>query len=133
MRRLIQAWLKAGVMEGVEFSPTDQGTPQGGVASPLLANIALHGMEEAIRAAYTTSEGKPHVIRYADDFLIFHATEQGVKKAHQLVVEWLAGMGLELKASKTSFTHTLNEYQGKSGFDFLGFVRHESCTRGCCD
>jgi RNA-directed DNA polymerase len=69
MRRTIKGWLKAGVMEGVEFSPTEEGAPQGGVLSPLLANVALHGIEEAVQQAFTTREGKPSLIRYADDFV----------------------------------------------------------------
>ena len=76
MRRLVKGWLKAGVMEALEFSPTEAGTPQGGVVSPLLANIALHGMEEALRKAYigeskapSALRGAPQLIRYADDFV----------------------------------------------------------------
>jgi len=70
MRQIIRSWLKAGVMEGKTFSPTEQGTPQGGVISPLLMNIALHGMEEAITAGYSKSHKveKPKLVRYADDF-----------------------------------------------------------------
>jgi RNA-directed DNA polymerase len=72
MRHLVKAWLKAGVLEGVEFSPTEAGTPQGGVVSPLLANIALHGLEETASNAYRKKQEKPVLIRYADDFLILH-------------------------------------------------------------
>jgi RNA-directed DNA polymerase len=68
MRRSIRAWLKAGVLEGCDFSPSNEGTPQGGVVSPLLANIALTGLEETLLKAYTRQEGKPALIRYADDF-----------------------------------------------------------------
>jgi RNA-directed DNA polymerase len=120
MKRAIKAWLKAGVMEGMEFQPTTQGTPQGGVLSPLLANIALHGMETTLLAAYREKD-KPQFIRYADDFVVFHHTEIGILKAQQLLIAWLADMGLELKPSKTRITHTLNSYQGNKGFDFLGF------------
>jgi RNA-directed DNA polymerase len=63
---LIKGWLKAGVMEGLDFSPTESGTPQGGVISPLLMNVALHGMETAIKEA-KYQDGKPIVVRYADD------------------------------------------------------------------
>ena len=69
MRQLVKAWLKAGVLEGVEFSPTEAGTPQGGVVSPLLANIALHGLEETASNAYRKKQEKPVLIRYADDFV----------------------------------------------------------------
>jgi retron-type reverse transcriptase len=69
MKHAIQAWLKAGVMEGQDYSPTESGTPQGGVVSPLLMNIALHGMEQAITEGYSKSHAveKPLVVRYADD------------------------------------------------------------------
>ena len=76
MRRLVKGWLKAGVMDGMELSPTPAGTPQGGVVSPLLANIALFGMEEALINAYmdrkktlSARQGAPKLIRYADDFV----------------------------------------------------------------
>jgi RNA-directed DNA polymerase len=127
-------------MEGVDFSPTPAGTPQGGVVSPLLMNIALHGMEEALIEAYTgenrtptARQRAPKLIRYADDFVVLHAAEGEVLKAQQLIAKWLQSIGLELKPSKTRLSHTLNDYQGNVGFNFLGFVRHESCTRGCYD
>lgn len=136
LRRLIKAWLKAGVMEGGTLFPTEEGTPQGGVISPLLANIALHGFETAITTAFPKSvEGKrgpdgkrkqigkwqPRVIRYADDFVILHQDLGVIVEAKRIAVEWLKGMGLELKGSKTRITHTLEEYEGTVGFDFLGF------------
>src|SRR5881394_3548323 len=79
MRRLVKGWLKAGVMEALELSPTPAGTPQGGVVSPLLANIALYGMEEALVNAYMGEKktlkarrSAPKLIRYADDFVVLH-------------------------------------------------------------
>jgi RNA-directed DNA polymerase len=69
MRRAVKGWLKAGVMEGGEIFPTEEGAPQGGVLSPLLANVALYGMEEAVHQAFKVKEGKPSLIRYADDFV----------------------------------------------------------------
>jgi RNA-directed DNA polymerase len=74
-RELIKQWLKAGYVEHREFHATEQGTPQGGVASPLLANIALHGMEKAIGVTYNCRGeliGKRAVVRYADDFVVRH-------------------------------------------------------------
>jgi RNA-directed DNA polymerase len=120
MRRTIRSWLKAGSIEQGSFSPANEGTPQGGVASPLLANIALHGMETAIQKAYTKGEGKPALIRYADDFVVLHQTREGVEKARRIMEKWLQGIGLELKPEKTRITHTLHGTQGKAGFDFLG-------------
>lgn len=117
LRRAVKAWLKAGVMEGDELFPTLAGTPQGGTISPLLANIALHGLEEAIQAKFPQAG----VIRYADDVAILHPDLTAIEQIQQLASVWLADIGLELKPSKTCITHTLNEYQGHVGFDFLGF------------
>jgi RNA-directed DNA polymerase len=121
MQRVIKTWLKAGVMGAEGFEATENGTPQGGVISPLLANIALHGLEMALKAAYTHKEKIPHVVRYADDFVVLHPSEEGIKKAQTIATAWLAGIGLELKPSKTKLTHTLLSYQGQVGFDFLGW------------
>jgi RNA-directed DNA polymerase len=121
MRRAIKAWLKAGVMEQGEFSPTGEGTPQGGVISPLLANIALHGLETALEEAFPRHRDQPVMVRYADDFVILHPRAEAITEAQQIVEGWLKDIGLELKPSKTRTTHTLTNYQGNTGFDFLGF------------
>jgi RNA-directed DNA polymerase len=74
-RALIKKWLKAGVMVGLDLSPTPTGAPQGGIISPLLMNITLHGMEEAIgvkrimKAGYPLTVSPVKVIRYADDLV----------------------------------------------------------------
>ncbi|MDD1428510.1 group II intron reverse transcriptase/maturase [Dolichospermum sp. ST_sed9] len=134
IRRQIRAWLKAGVMDGKQMFPTSEGTPQGGVISPLLANIALHGMEERIKQYAETlptrsSHGKRDnrrslsLIRYADDFVILHENLTVVQRCKEIISEWLKGMGLELNPSKTRLAHTLTQYeQEKPGFDFLGFT-----------
>lgn len=138
LRRCIKAWLKAGIMEGGKLFPTEEGTPQGGIISPLLANIALHGLENVIKSAFPTGirqDGKvikwsPEVIRYADDFLILHRDLDALKEAQNIAGKWLQGMGLEMKPSKTRITHTLKEYEGNVGFDFLGFhVKQYPCGK----
>ena len=128
LRRQIKAWLKSGVMDGKTLFPTEEGTPQGGVISPLLANIALHGMEETIKQFARTLKGNKSkneqsltLIRYADDFVILHEDEKVIKDCQNVISKWLAEMGLELKPSKTKMSHTLNNYDGNIGFDFLGF------------
>jgi RNA-directed DNA polymerase len=129
LRRVIKAWLKAGVMDGGKLFPTEEGTPQGGVVSPLLANIALHGLETAIKQAFPWTkkvqgrrvEWQPYVIRYADDFVALHEDAAVIRHVQQLASTWLADLGLELKPSKTRITHTLHPYEGNIGFDFLGF------------
>src|SRR5712664_2005536 len=82
-RQVIKAWLKAGVMDGKDYSPTEMGTPQGGVISPLLMNVALHGMETAIKEgdAKRHAVEKPLMVRYADDFVIFHSNLEELQRA----------------------------------------------------
>jgi RNA-directed DNA polymerase len=122
--RQIKAWLKGGVLDGEKLFPTTHGTPQGGAISPLLANIALHGMETIIKQAFPKGrnlQNPPLVIRYADDFVCMHENREIVERCQQIISEWLANMGLELKSSKTRITHTLNKSEGEAGFNFLGF------------
>ena len=126
-KRLINAWLKAGVMEKAHFEPTETGTPQGGIISPLLLNIALHGMEAALGITYAyhkdkqqwNNTGKRALIRYADDFVIFTETKEDAITAKQDVSQWLQERGLTLSDEKTKICHMTE------GFDFLGFtIRH---------
>ncbi len=118
--RQIKAWLKAGVVDKGELFPTAAGTPQGGTISPLLANIALHGLEELIEHRYP-GRNKPALIRYADDLVVLHPDRQVIEQGQALIAAQLSGMGLELKPSKTRITHTLEVTEGEAGFDFLGF------------
>ena len=87
----------------------------------LLANVALHGLEQAI-ALSKPQYRRPALIRYAADLVILHHDLDSLEQARQEAEQWLAQMGLRLKPSKTHLTHTLNSYQGKVGFDFLGFT-----------
>lgn len=128
LRRQIQAWLKAGVMDGQELLPTAEGTPQGGVISPLLANIALHGMEQVIKKYAESIPGTKRdnrsaftLIRYADDFVILHENAQHLNVCRDLITEWLKDMGLELNPQKTKIRHTFVSMNDEIGFDFLGF------------
>ncbi len=130
VRQQIKAWLKSGVIDQGAFTSTSEGTPQGGVISPLLANIALHGLEIRIEQFAETLPGKKRanlqslsVIRYADDFVILHHDKTVVQRCREIISEWLAGIGLELKPEKTRLTHTFTSElseDGKAGFDFLG-------------
>jgi RNA-directed DNA polymerase len=130
IRREVKAWLKAGYMDSKELFKTSEGTPQGGIISPLLANIALHGMENRIKQFAETLPGRKAnnkqaltLIRYADDFVILHEDITVVQRSQTIISEWLKGMSLELKPSKTRLAHTLNQYeQEEPGFDFLGFT-----------
>lgn len=75
MRRAIRAWLSAGVLEDKKLFLTTSGSPQGGVASPLLANIALHGLETAVVSSYPRAK----VVRYADDLVVLHEDQPTVE------------------------------------------------------
>lgn len=110
-RELIKGWLKAGFVFQGKLSPTEQGTPQGGVISPLLANIGLHGLETFIKA----TNPKLGVVRYADDFIITARDKHSLEVAQNLIQTWMSQRGLELSAQKTVITSM------EDGFDFLGF------------
>ena len=127
-KALIKQWLKAGYLEDGRYHDTPTGTPQGGVISPLLLNIALHGMEAALGVTHDTrgkSIGKRAVVRYADDFVVFcESEEDALDVRDRILPDWLAERGLSLSEEKTRIVH-LTE-----GFDFLGFnVRHYPCPQ----
>jgi RNA-directed DNA polymerase len=108
--RLVEQFLKAGVMEDGAFRPTTMGTPQGGVISPLLANIALNSLDWQLHnAGY-------RFVRYADDFVALGQTEAQVKEAHDLVQRHLTQLGLTLSPEKTK------QSRFREGFAFLGFT-----------
>lgn len=138
MRRQVYAWLKAGVMDAQSFTPLNSaGTPQGGVISPLLANIALHGVETMLKQMVKTMDLRAtsgirispanrantiSIIRYADDFVVLHKDHDVIIKAKQHLDSWLSELALELKPSKTRLVHTDSPHDSwAAGFDFLGF------------
>jgi RNA-directed DNA polymerase len=131
-RELIKQWLKAGYVEAEIFHATESGTPQGGIISPLLANIALDGLDELLKKYSKTTiqvrkSGKRKgqtekvkspmygYIRYADDFLITARSEEDIKAVVPIVEEWLDKRGLTLNREKTSITPI------ERGINFLGF------------
>lgn len=152
-RKQLQYWLKAGVLDGETFSDVSQGTPQGGVISPLLANIALHGLElhlhKWVLGKPTLSRtGQPidknrrqkalKVVRYADDFVILHRDKSIILEAREEVKRFLQPIGLELSDAKTRLSHTLElqcddttaeGFDGEVGFHFLGFTIKQLKTK----
>jgi RNA-directed DNA polymerase len=122
-REMIRGWLRAGVMEKGRFAPTEEGAPQGGVISPLILNITLHGMETAAGVRYfrrsrggiETAPEAPVLVRYADDLLVFCRSRQHAEQVKQQLAEWLRPRGLGFNEAKTQIVH-LNQ-----GCDFLGF------------
>ena len=142
IRKQIEAWLKSGnIFEGV-FETSERGIPQGGVISPLLSNIALHGLEKVLRdwaenQKLLRPNGKPidkksakrkavHFIKYVDDFVIMHRELWVIEECQKLVNDFLAERGLALSKAKTKIVHTRFKFQNNSaGFEFMGFkIKH---------
>jgi RNA-directed DNA polymerase len=118
-KHLIRQWLKAGVMDQGTLVATLSGTPQGGPISPLLLNIALHGMEAALGSRRyrnnTLTPTSRALVRYADDLVVFCATQGEAEQTIGELKDWLAFRGLTLSEEKTRIVHITE------GFDFLGF------------
>lgn len=110
--KLVRQWLGAGVMTGVGLQRTVAGTPQGGVISPLLANIYLHAFDRQVR-----EQGLGLLVRYADDFVILCRTPERAWAALQTAGTILSLMGLQLHPDKTRI---VDLREGREGFDFLG-------------
>ena len=121
-RELVAGWLTAGVVEDGRLTPTGEGTPQGGVISPALLNVVLHGMEDAAGVCYQRSgtdaahaaAGSPVLVRYADDLVALCHSRQQAEQVKARLAAWLAPRGLAFNEGKTRIV-TLEE-----GFDFLG-------------
>lgn len=123
-RKWIEAWLKSGVMENCQVTSTIAGTPQGGIISPLLSNIALHGMEESLNISYLQSgsintKSEYALVRYADDFVVFSKSKTSCLRAKEILKPWLLKRGLKFSETKTQILHI------EDGIDFLGFnIKH---------
>lgn len=126
-KSILKQFLKAGFIFQGELFPTDDGTPQGGVISPILANMALDGMEKVLSDRFHTNSlgkvdnryknaHKVNLVRYADDFVITAATQEIAMQAKELIRDFLKTRGLELSEEKTVISH-IND-----GFDMLGWT-----------
>jgi RNA-directed DNA polymerase len=115
MLKLLRAWLRAGVMEGGVVTDSLSGTPQGSPVSPLLANIALHLLDEEW---VKTSQGLGVLVRYCDDFVVVCSSRLRAEEARRRVSTILARLGLQLNPDKTRIVCLT---RGAHGFDFLGF------------
>ena len=138
VRQQIKAWLKSGVIDSGKFVATTAGTPQGGVLSPLLSSIALHGLESRINQEFPVNTAgrirgakskfgdkltRPTLIKYAADFVVLNESIVVIKRCEEIIKEWLKCIDLELKPEKTRIAHTLYSHlseDGQPGFDFLG-------------
>ncbi len=117
-KKLLRKWLKMGYMESNILYPTTEGIPQGGPISPVLANLALDGLEATVKSLFTAREhrkAKVYVTRYADDFIISGSSKELLEEiVKPRVMQFLHDRGLELSEEKTRITHI------EDGFDFLG-------------
>ena len=121
-KETISKWLNAGYIDNGSFNDTYSGTPQGGVISPLLANIALHGMEEELGVRYHRDRGNHKlasksvgVVKFADDFVVVCKTKEQAMSMYERLEPYLTQRGLTLAEEKTKVKHI------SEGFDFLGF------------
>lgn len=120
---MLRKWLKCGFVFNKELFPTEEGTPQGGIISPTLANTTLDGLQTMLAEKYhkkfvnrkTTYYPKVHLVRYADDFIITGRSKEALEEIKPLVVDFLKERGLTLSEEKTKITHI------DDGFDFLGY------------
>jgi RNA-directed DNA polymerase len=121
-RKLVGQWLTAGVVERELFTPTEEGVPQGGVISPVLLNVALHGMEQAAGVRYRAFgvhadrvvPGSPVLVRYADDLVAMCESREQADHVKTRLAAWLAPRGLAFNEDKTRVTRL------EEGFEFLG-------------
>ncbi|HSH58469.1 MAG TPA: group II intron reverse transcriptase/maturase [Acidimicrobiales bacterium] len=113
--KLLRSWLRAGVFEGGVVSEVETGTPQGSPVSPLLANIALHVLDEVWDR---TGRRQGTLVRFADDFVVLCSTRERAEQARDLAASTLGPLGLHLHPDKTRI---VDIRRGAGGFDFLGF------------
>src|SRR6266478_5764389 len=119
-KTILSKWLKAGFIEKRVLKPTEEGTPQGGICSPVLANLTLDGLEAKLREKYpkasnASRKAKANLVRYADDFIITGSSKELLEnEINPLVEQFMRERGLELSQEKTHSTHI------EDGFDFLG-------------
>jgi RNA-directed DNA polymerase len=118
-KTILQKWLKAGFMYQKQLFPTVAGTPQGGIISPVMANMTLDGLEHALATAFPQAKRKGlkmNMVRYCDDFIVTgHSKEWLEKEVMPVLVTFLSKRGLTLSPEKTRITHITD------GFDFLGW------------
>ncbi len=141
MVRLLMKWMRAGVMEDGKLHAVEEGTPQGGIVSPLLANIYLHYVLDLWVASWRKkhARGEVYIVRYADDLVMCFQFEQDARAMHTAMAARLAEFGLELHPDKTrvlQFGRFTCEDRKKRGlgkpetFDFLGFTHIAGASRG---
>jgi RNA-directed DNA polymerase len=119
-KAMLRKWLKAGYLENYQFHATEEGTPQGGIISPVAANMTLDGLDRLLASRFSKTSragkrAKVNLVRYADDFIITGSSKELLEQeVKPLVEQFMRERGLELSPEKTVITHI------EQGFDFLG-------------
>lgn len=130
IKNQLKSWLKAGILDGESYAFPEMGTPQGGIISPLLANIALHGIQDQLDNYINSLGGNRRAnrqtttfVRYADDFIVMHPDKETLIGCKKTIEEFLKPIGLQLNMNKTRIVHTLTYFEEHEnpGFTFLGF------------
>ena len=118
-KEVLEQWLKSGVIQNKVYSKTEEGTPQGGIISPTLCNVALNGLEEAIKRHFEKQKKKNNakikVIRYADDVVITGKDRETLEECKKIMENFIKERGLELNQGKTRITNI------EDGINLLGF------------
>lgn len=129
--RYINRFLISGYIEDLKYHKTHRGTPQGGLISPILANVYLHYVLDVYfeKKIKPNLKGEAYLVRYADDFLLMFQYENEAKQVYQILIKRLAKFGLEMEEEKTRIL-PFGRYKGtKETFDFLGFMHYNRTTR----
>jgi group II intron reverse transcriptase/maturase len=129
--RYVSRFLKAGVMEEGKRAESDRGTPQGGLISPVLANVYLHYALDlwAVKYAFPKLKGEAHLVRYADDFVVMFQHEREARAFYEALKLRMARFGLKLAEDKTRILPFGRWKGAKETFDFLGFTHFNARTR----
>ena len=129
--RYINRFLISGYMEDMKYYETDKGTPQGGLISPVLANVYLHYVLDLFFEKYIKPKlkGEAYLVRYADDFIIMFQYEEEAKEVYKLLIARLAKFRLEMEQEKTRILPFGRNKGTKETFDFLGFTHYNGTTR----
>lgn len=128
--RYIKRFLISGYMENMKYYESDKGTPQGGLISPILANVYLHYVLDLwFDKIKTKLRGEAYIVRYCDDFIIMFQYENEAKKVYKMLIKRFAKFSLEVAEDKTKII-PFGRFKGnKETFDFLGFMHYNATTR----
>jgi group II intron reverse transcriptase/maturase len=131
VRKMLDKWLKAGILEDDTLSYPEEGTPQGGIVSPLLSNIYLHYVldEWFSEVIQPLLKGRSFIVRYADDFVLGFEREKDAKRVMEVLFKRFEKYSLRLHPEKTRMVNLNQPERGNRSFDFLGFTHYMGKSR----